>query len=267
MRTHTPGSAELAHAPSTPGSKDPGHPQRAAAPTAGQCPCSPLLRGLHGHRQRGHGSNSLGFLVLTLLGLDQGVASGGGKPLQGAPVLACGSGGGDCSDRDPNPALGPTGFQQHPSVATLKHHALQRQKPQGGLVRNSQRVAVWKSFPVARRTGPCRGRTAGWGWAPGRVPPSGRGGWDGHFLTPSGSPEMMGVGAGSLLVSPGPRGSSFRRPGTQCTAGRPWVPPTDTDTRDGATPQTQDKGGAEVPGCVQPLGSWARPLWAKGALN
>ena len=156
---------------------------------------------------------------------------------------------------DPDPALGPTGFQQHPSVATLKHHALQRQKPRRGLVRNSQRVAVWKSFLVARRTGTFRGRTAGWGWAPGRVPPSGWGGWDGHFLTLSGSPEMMGVGAGSLLVSPGPRGSSFRRPGAQCTAGRPWVLPTDTDTCDGATPQTQDEGRAEVPGCVQPLGS------------
>lgn len=36
---------------------------------------------------------------------------------------------------------------------------------------------------------------------------------------------------------------------------RPWVPPTDTDTRDWATPQTQDEGGAEVR--VPPLGSWA----------
>lgn len=36
---------------------------------------------------------------------------------------------------------------------------------------------------------------------------------------------------------------------------RPWVPPTDTDTRDWATLQTQDEGGAEVR--VPPLGSWA----------
>lgn len=205
VRTPTPGPAELARAPDTAGSKDRGHPQTAAAPTAGRRPRSPLLGGLHGHRQRGHGSNSLSFLVLTLLGLDQGVAGGGGEPLQGAPVLACGSGGATAQIGNRNPEHGPMGLKQHPSLATSKHHTPQRQKPRGGLVRNSQIMGVWKSFLVARRTGPFRGRTPGWRWAPRRVPPSGWGGWDRHFRTPSWSPEMMGGGAGSLLGTPGPR--------------------------------------------------------------
>lgn len=73
-----------------PRSKDLGGPQTTSALTTGRCPRSPLLGGLHAHRQRGHGSDSLGLFVLALLGLNQRVASGGGEPLQGAPVLACG---------------------------------------------------------------------------------------------------------------------------------------------------------------------------------
>lgn len=73
-------------------SKASARPRQARGP--GREPRSPLLGCLDAHRQRGHGSDRLGFLVLALLGLDQGVAHGGGETLQGAPVLAWGGGGG-----------------------------------------------------------------------------------------------------------------------------------------------------------------------------
>lgn len=72
-------------------SKASARPRQARGP--GREPRSPLLGCLDAHRQRGHGSDRLGFLVLALLGLDQGVAHGGGETLQGAPVLAWGGGG------------------------------------------------------------------------------------------------------------------------------------------------------------------------------
>ena len=59
------------------------------------------------------------------------------------------------------------------------------------------------------------------GWAPRRVPPSGWGGWDRHFPTPSWSPEMMGGGAGSLLVTPGPRASHPGGQGLSAQQGDP----------------------------------------------
>lgn len=64
--------------------------QPCSASSRGGARGSPPLRGLHPHREGGHGGDGLGFFVLTLLGLDQGAGRGGGQALQGAPVLAWG---------------------------------------------------------------------------------------------------------------------------------------------------------------------------------
>ena len=104
---------------------------------------------------------------------------------------------------------------------------------------------------MARRTGPFRGRTPGWGWAPRRVPPSGWGGWDRHFPTPSWSPEMMGGGAGSLLVTPGPRAS---HPGGQELSAH----------RHSRLSHPADPGRGRRRSTRLCAASWARPLVGQG---
>lgn len=84
----------------------PGATSHAARQPGGQG--SPLLGGLHPHRQRGHGGDGLGFLLLALLGLDQRVGRGGGQAPQRVPVLAWGGSAGSPGGRaagSPRPVL------------------------------------------------------------------------------------------------------------------------------------------------------------------
>lgn len=147
LSSPTPRPAELARAPNTPGSKGPGHPPRwRQHPPPASVVLTSSLRGLRPQTARSHGSDGLGFLVLTLLGLDQGSSQRWRQPLQERQYWPARKGRVTASDTGPHPCAWAHRAPAAPMAGDSKAPRSPETKPRGGLVRNSQRVAVWKSF-------------------------------------------------------------------------------------------------------------------------
>ena len=276
---------ETPRAPDGAQEQRPGGPPTTSALTAGRCPRSPLLGGLHAHGQRGHGSDGLGLFVLALLGLHQGVAGGGGEPLQGAPVLACGRarllgyGTGTPRARGRPAASCAEGLKQNPSLATLKQRSLQRQEPGNHLVTNSQRpglfgkASAWPADPsppeAGRRgwgAGAQEGPSLGVLWlAGGRFPTptcshrddGGRVCWEGRGVQAASPPSGR---LGGMALRPGARGRSRETLASTHPHGQSddWVTPNTQDK------QLCDEGRAGVPAVRRPPGP---PGWLGRGLH